>query len=72
MDGSLRILLVEHLVAWVRQDTTDMANGRYDGDPSADLQRLTEADTLLDAGSPVCVDVERLRRTISDWISRLP
>ncbi len=72
MDGSLRSLLAEHLVAWVRQDTADLANGRYAGDPSADLQRLTEADTLLDAGSPVRVDVERLRRTISDWISRLP
>lgn len=72
MDGSLRSLLAEHLVAWVRQDTADLAKGRYDGDPSADLQRLAEADTLLEAGSPVRVEVERLRRIVSDWISRHP
>lgn len=65
----LSTMLAEHLVAWVRMDSADVANGRYDGDPVADLDRLAEAESLLQDNAPILADVERQRQIVSDWIS---
>jgi hypothetical protein len=69
-DAVLRRLLARHLLTWVRQDTVDIAHGRYDGDPHADLSRLAEARGLAaDARDPLVDEIEEVRGAVNGWIA---
>lgn len=68
-DPMLRTMLASHLITWVRSDTADLDHGRYDGDPQADLARLDEAESLLEAESGDLASIAALRATVTGWIA---
>ena len=69
-DEALRDALADHLVAWVRTDIADLAHGRYDGDPQADLARLSEAGAVLSEDDTRRVEIHALRQTIEAWLAQ--
>lgn len=69
-DPVLAGMLARHLLTWVRADITDLANGRYDGDPQADLARLAEARDLLGDGDPMAEEIDQVWAVVREWIDR--
>ena len=71
-DPLLSQMLARHLIAWVKIDTADLSNGRYDGDPNADLERLTEAAGLISGDDPLNASISELQATVTSWLNREP
>lgn len=66
---ALRRFAALHHLRWVAVDAADLAHGRYDGDPAADLGRLDRAEAWLPDGDPARAELAALRARVQAWVA---